>query len=128
MGYTSGVIAIPTDGDGDGWSSCLFSIERLADGRFEVQIDGRVAFHMPDARNPVEAIRRAATHSADDQEYQHSDRNGGQGPRSTETIRFGERVYAYLRAQPPLDKAPERQIPVDNPVSGSTADREHAVA
>lgn len=66
MGYTSGGIAIPTDRDGDAWRSCLFSIERLPDGRLEVQADGRVAFHMPDGSNPLEAIRRAAQHFADD--------------------------------------------------------------
>ena len=66
MGYISGGIAIPTDRDADGWSSCFFSIKRLADGRLEVEIDRRLAFHMPDASNPVEAIRRAAQRFADE--------------------------------------------------------------
>ena len=66
MGYTSGGIAIPTDREGDGWSSCSFSIRRLPDGRLEVTTDRRVAFYMPDARNTVEAIRRAAQQFADD--------------------------------------------------------------
>lgn len=53
------------DRERDGRSSCRCSIEQQPDGRLEVRIDGRVAFHMPDVRNPVEAIRRSAQHLAD---------------------------------------------------------------